>query len=77
MPTNDPRSIKGKDVATQVAVDQLVQGQQGVRNQLAILRQTRGQRDVGALKIPAHLQQPLVLTDGGVQEKPTRAGGDE
>jgi hypothetical protein len=37
----------------------------GVRDQLAILRQTRGQREVGTVKIPAHLAQPDVVTIAG------------
>ncbi len=71
------KKIKGKDVATQVALDQLVTTQQSTLDQLAILRQTRGQRTVGTLKIPANLQQPVTLNDVGVKEKPSRAGGDE
>lgn len=69
--------IKGKDVVTQIALDGLRSTQQSTLDQLAILRQTRGQRQVGELKIPAHLQQPIALTDAGVKEKATRAGGDE
>lgn len=76
MSTN-PKDLKAKDVATQIAVDNLIAGQQNVLDQLAILRQTRGQRDVGSLKIPAHLQHPFELVDAGVKEKNTRAGGDE
>lgn len=76
MSINNPRDFKAKDVATQIAVDGLISAQQNTLDQLAILRQTRGQRDVGQLKIPVNLQQPIILTDQ-VQEKPSRAGGDE
>lgn len=72
----DPKDFKAKDVATQIALDGLTSAQQNTRDQLAILRQTRGQRDVGQLKIPVHLQQPLMLVDAGVKEKHSRAGGD-
>ena len=70
------KDLKAKDVETQIKLDGLTAAQQSTRDQLAILRQTRGQRDVGQLKIPVRLQQPIVLTDV-VQEKATRAGGDE
>ena len=70
------KALKAKDVETQIKLDGLTAAQQSTRDQLAILRQTRGQRDVGQLKIPVRLQQPIVLTDV-VQEKATRAGGDE
>jgi hypothetical protein len=68
---------RAKDVATQLAVDALVAGQQGMLDQLAILRQTRGQRDVGSVVIPVHLRAPMPLNDDGVQARATRAGGDE
>jgi hypothetical protein len=69
--------VKAKDVVTEIVLSALTAGQQSVRDQLAILRQTRGQREVGTLKVPAHLQQPIVLTDAGVKERASRAGGDE
>lgn len=77
MSINNPKDLKAKDVPTQIAVDSLISTQKNTLDQLAILRQTRGQRDVGQLKVPAHLQQPFSLIDAGVQEKNTRAGGDE
>jgi hypothetical protein len=40
--------------------------QQGVRDQLAVLRATRGQRAVGAVTVPVHLQVPIPLDDRGV-----------
>ena len=76
MSTN-PKDVKAKDVATQIALDGLRSTQQSTLDQLAILRQTRGQREVGEVKIPVHLQQPFELRDVGVKEKNTRAGGDE
>jgi hypothetical protein len=69
------KGLKAKDVATEIVLGAV--SQQSVRDQLAILRQTRGQREVGTLKVPAHLQQPIVLTDAGVKERASRAGGDE
>lgn len=77
MSINNPKDFKGKDVATQIALDSLTSAQDNTRQQLDILRKTRGQRDVGQLKIPVHLQQPFSLTDAGVKEKNSRAGGDE
>ena len=71
------KDFKGKDVATQIALDGLTAAQQSTRDQLAILRQTRGQRDVGQLKIPVHLQQPISLDVDLAQPKGSRAGGDE
>ena len=73
----DSKDFKGKDVVTQIALDGLTATQQTTRDQLAILRQTRGQRQVGELKVPVHLQQPISLVDAGVKEKNSRAGGDE
>jgi hypothetical protein len=72
-----PAPRPAKDVATQFAVDALVVGQQSTLDQLAILRQTRGQREVGKVIIPVHLRVPISLDDGGVQAKATRMGGDE
>lgn len=74
---NRTKDLKAKDVPTQIALDALTSAQQNTRDQLAILRQTRGQRDVGTLKIPTHLQQAMPLVDLGVKEKATRAGGDD
>jgi hypothetical protein len=74
---NHPKDLKGKDVATQIALDGLTSAQQNTRDQLAILRQTRGQRQVGELKIPVHLQTPIDLGSDLVKAKPSRAGGDE
>jgi len=76
MSINNPKDFKGKDVVTQIALDGLTSAQQSTRDQLAVLRQTRSQRNVGQLKVPVHLQQPILLTDQ-VQAKPSRAGGDE
>ena len=70
------KPVTAKDAATQVAVDALVTVQQSTLDQLAILRQTRGQRDVGTLKIPPHLSGQILLDDGGVQTRNSRAGGD-
>ena len=72
-----PASPRAKDAATQFAVDALVAGQQSTLDQLAILRQTRGQRDVGTLVVPVNLRNPFPLDDGGVQARATRTGGDE
>ncbi len=72
-----PAPKAAKDVATQLAVDALVAGQQDTLDQLAILRQTRGQRDVGKLIVPANLRSPFPLDDSGVTTRATRAGGDE
>ena len=66
-----------KDVATQIALDALGAVQQHTLDELAILRQTRGQRDVGSLKIPANLQTTIPLDDSGVQTRAGRAGGDD
>ena len=77
MAIDNPKDFKGKDVATQVALDGLTAAQQNTRDQLAILRQTRGQRDVGQLKIPVHLQAPISLDVDLAKPKNSRAGGDE
>lgn len=72
-----PEPIKAKDIVTQVALDALSAAQHNTLDQLAILRQTRGQRQVGSLKIPPHLSGgTILLDDSGVQTRATRAGGD-
>jgi hypothetical protein len=58
------------DPATQIIQECLATQQRNVRQQLDILRKTRGQREVGTVKIPAHLQQPtIILDDSGVEER--------
>ena len=53
-----------KDVETQVILDSLSVQHQQTLDELAILRKTRGQRDVGALKVPAHLREALPIRPG-------------
>ncbi len=77
MANQDPKDFKGKDVATEIALGSLVAGHQNTRDQLAILRQTRGQRQVGELKIPAHLKTPISLDVDLAKPKAGRAGGGE
>jgi hypothetical protein len=72
-----PEPGQAKDVATQVALDALGASQQNTLDQLAVLRQTRGQRVVGSLKVPVHLQGSIMLDDSNVQKRTSRAGGDE
>lgn len=43
------------------------------RAQLDILRKTRGQREVGSVKVPAHLQAPEPVSDTGVEHRATVA----
>ena len=50
-----------KDAATQAALDGLLSVQKVTLDELAILRQTRGQREVGSVKVPPHLQAPMIL----------------
>ncbi len=40
-----------------------------IRRQLDVLRKTRGQRDVGALKVPAALQAGIPMSDSGVKAR--------
>lgn len=62
-----PKVLTGAAINAETAVmlEHVGAVHQNTRDQLAILRQTRGQRQVGALKIPAHLQAPLSITLGG------------
>jgi len=57
--------VKPKDAATAVMLDHLNAVQSNTLQQLDILRKTRGQRDVGSVKIPAHLQvaMPVDVSD--------------
>lgn len=58
---------KNLPLALQVQVDALTASQQNTRDQLAILRQTRGQREVGEVKVPPHLRSAntFVLSGSG------------
>lgn len=38
------------------------------RRQLDALRKSRAQREVGSVKVPAHLQQPVPMSDAGVRK---------
>lgn len=78
--------VKVKDAATQVMVDNLAATQVSTRQQLDILRKTRGQREVGTVKIPPHLRDPMLInvsggkqsrnSPDGVELRATLAGGD-
>jgi hypothetical protein len=61
-PHND---VPVKDAATAVMLDHLHAVQSSTLQQLDILRKTRGQREVGSVKIPAHLQvaMPMDVSD--------------
>jgi hypothetical protein len=52
----EPKTVQGKAV-----LDAFMASTQSTRDQLAILRQTRGQREVGALIVPPHLRTPDVV----------------
>lgn len=52
-----------------VILDHLHAVNQNTRDQLSILRKTRGQREVGAVKIPAHLQVPDIIDTSGVESR--------
>lgn len=54
--------------ATRDQLDALSIEHTQVRQQLDILRKTRSQRDVGTLKIPAHLQTVITIDDTGVKQ---------
>ena len=76
--TRRPKEVlkkPAKDSQTQAMLDALALAQQNTLDQLAILRQTRGKRQVEAVKIPAHLQQPV--TYGGRADDPNSDAGVE
>lgn len=54
---NLPAAVKDK-------MDLLMLNAKSTRQQLDILRKTRGQRDVGSVKVPPHLRAPEPLTTG-------------
>lgn len=61
-PINQRRyRAEGGNPVVQGLADQLFADHSNVRSQLDILRQTRGQRNVGELTIPAHLRQSEML----------------
>lgn len=59
--------IKPRNAETQVLADHLDTVHNSVRDQLDVLRKTRGQRKVGALKVPAHLREAMRLGNDGVE----------
>lgn len=65
--TRAPEVAPVKDAATQVLVDHIHAVHSNTRAQLDILRKTRGQREVGEVKIPAHLQVVEALDASGVE----------
>jgi hypothetical protein len=70
--TRKPAEVVARpaDPAKAFILDHLQSIQQGTRDQLAILRQTRGQRDVGSVKIPAHLIAPVMVKIAGDSTDP-------
>lgn len=62
-----PEIVPALNEAVKVERDYLHGVQSSVREQLDILRKTRGQRNVGEVKIPAHLQAPLIVDVSGVE----------
>lgn len=61
--------VPSMDVATRVMLDHLGAVQANTRMQLDILRKTRGQRNVGEVKIPAHLQSTEPVDDRGIESR--------
>lgn len=55
----------------QVLVDHVDAVHATVRAELDVLRQTRGQREVGSVKVPAHLRAAEMLDDSGVEKRAT------
>lgn len=78
VPMPQPKKALPQHVKDQYDALMIVAG--GTRAELAILRQTRGKRNVGALKVPPHLAVGEILDDrGGVdaagqQTRPEKRG---
>lgn len=69
-PENRPHNdVPVKDVASKVVLDHLNSVQSNIRAQLDILRRTRGQRNVGEVRIPAHLRADDFIDDSGVESR--------
>lgn len=64
-----PEVVPVCDAATRVMLDHLHAVHVNTSAQLDILRKTRGQREVGSIKIPAHLQVPDLADDYGVESR--------
>ena len=67
-PVNDVAPV---NPVAKVMLDHLGAVQANTRMQLDILRKTRGQRNVGEVKIPAHLQFVEPLDDRGIESRGT------
>jgi hypothetical protein len=61
--------VPAMDAATKVLLDHVGAVQGNVRAQLDILRQTRGQRIVGEVRVPPHLQVVQMIDDSGVESR--------
>ena len=69
-PEDRPRNdVPAMDAATKVLLDHVHAVQSRTRMELDILRKTRGQRNVGEVKIPAHLQIPTPMDASGVESR--------
>ena len=64
-----PEVVPVRDAVTSVMLDHLHAVHVNTAAQLDILRKTRGQREVGSVKVPAHLQVPDMVDDSGVESR--------
>jgi len=62
-------------IEQELALGALELQQKLVRDELAILRKTRSQREVGSLKIPAHLAMPDIVLLPGQSRDPRACSG--
>lgn len=67
--TRTPEVAPPVNSAAQVLLDYLHSTQVNTQQQLDILRKTRGQRQVGEVRIPAHLQVAQSLDVSGVESR--------
>jgi hypothetical protein len=67
--TRTPEVAPPINGAARVMLDHLHSVQVSTQQQLDILRKTRGQRVVGEVRIPAHLQVPTSLDVSGVESR--------
>lgn len=58
-----------KAVEAQILAEHIRSVHANVRAQLDILRKTRGQREVGSVKIPVEFQAPVVIDVDGVEQR--------
>jgi hypothetical protein len=67
--TRVPDLVPVLNEAVRVEAEYLHSVHTNIRQQLDILRKTRGQREVGTVKIPPHLQTNSPLDVRGVEER--------